>query len=323
MLMIGWELPRTKSAGWARRACRIKHWRILLIENTSASTNTAFLTRDIDFFLGIRLCGDSLLLRFHFDAKGPDETQELSAHGGDDLRFIFAAGEKFSVAQMQSVLRFPGDFFDFRTQTGLALEQVTAQPSTELIGPRGFDDHPSQMRVAGLGDAALQSRRTTRVFAGDQATVGHELPRGAKARDLCKLRNDSDGGDFCNSAEGLPRGDDRAHSGRRLARCFWNALAEPFDAHGHMLDFVNIVAQRHFLSGLRKVDFGLDPPEVRFRPWGFHLRRTLPAMAAEELAQAMSVAQLVAFRGFAGAYQVAECFVGSIGTHTGVRSPAR
>jgi hypothetical protein len=41
------------------------------------------------------------------------------------------------------------------------------------------------------------------------------------------------------------------------------------------------------------------------------------------IAQAMSVAQLVAFRGFAGAYQVAECFVGSIGTHTGVRSPAR
>jgi hypothetical protein len=68
------------------------------------------------------------VLRFHFDANGPDETQKLSAHGGDDLRLVFSADEKFSVAQMQSVLCFPGDLFDFRTQTGLALEEVDRPP---------------------------------------------------------------------------------------------------------------------------------------------------------------------------------------------------
>src|SRR5438876_11904931 len=43
MLMIRRELPRTRNAGWASRARRIKRSRVLLIENTSAPTSTAFL----------------------------------------------------------------------------------------------------------------------------------------------------------------------------------------------------------------------------------------------------------------------------------------
>src|ERR1700741_1575498 len=52
MLMIRRELPRTKSAGWARRARRIKGSRVLLIENPSTAASAAFLTREKTIFMG-------------------------------------------------------------------------------------------------------------------------------------------------------------------------------------------------------------------------------------------------------------------------------
>src|SRR5262249_16310001 len=50
----------------------------------------AFLTRDKTVFMGrVGLRSDFLLFRFHFDADGPDKTQQLSSHRGDNLRFCF------------------------------------------------------------------------------------------------------------------------------------------------------------------------------------------------------------------------------------------
>jgi hypothetical protein len=63
--MIRRELPRTRNADWARRACRIKHLRVLLIENASTATGTAFLTKEKTGFIGdVGLGSDLLLFRF-------------------------------------------------------------------------------------------------------------------------------------------------------------------------------------------------------------------------------------------------------------------
>ena len=165
MLMIRRELPRTRNAGWARRACRIKRPRMLLLENASTATGTAFLTKEETRFIGgVDLRSDSLVLRFYVDANGPDKTQQLSSHCGYDLRFVFATCEKFSVAQMQSVLSFPSNSSDLLAQSDLTFEQIAAQPGAERIGPSGFDNHSSKRSVAGLRNAALPSCRTTGIL---------------------------------------------------------------------------------------------------------------------------------------------------------------
>jgi hypothetical protein len=170
MLMIRRELPRTKNAGWASRACRIKRSRVLLIGNTSASISTAFLIGEESRFIRrVTLRSDSSLFRFHLNANGPDKIQQLSPDRGDDLGFVFTACEEFSVAQMQSVLCLPGDFFDFGAQTNLAFEEIATKPRAELIGPGGFHNDPAKMRVAGLRNAALASCGTTGIFTGNQA----------------------------------------------------------------------------------------------------------------------------------------------------------
>src|SRR5580704_13020319 len=92
MLMIRRELHRTKNADWARRACRIKHSRALLIENASTVTGTAFLAKEETRFMGgVGLRSDSLLFCFNFDADGPDNTQQLSSYSRYDLRFVLVA----------------------------------------------------------------------------------------------------------------------------------------------------------------------------------------------------------------------------------------
>src|SRR5215467_5068333 len=314
MLMIRRELPRTKSACWARRAGRIERSRVLLIENASAAAGTAFPTRGKTVFMGgVGLRSDSLLLRFDFDADGPDKTQQLSTHRGDNLRFVFAARKKLSIAQMQSVLRLPGDFLDFGAKPSLTFEQVAAQPGAELIGPSGFDNHSSKMGVSGLGNAALAPSGAAGVFAGDQAAVGHQLPGRAKARNLPKLGDNGDGSDFCHTAKGLQSSDDRAHMRRRQACHFLNGAVQTLQAHGDMLDLVNIIGKRNFLSRLFEVDFGLDPLQVWFRPRGLQMCRTLPATAQQKLAQAMPSTQLVSLGCLAGAHQVAKSFVSRIG----------
>jgi hypothetical protein len=46
------------------------------------------------------------------NAKRPDEAQQLSAYGGNDLLFCLTARQQRSVSRMQAMLRPPGDRFD-------------------------------------------------------------------------------------------------------------------------------------------------------------------------------------------------------------------
>jgi hypothetical protein len=154
--MIRLELPRTNNADWARRACRLKQTRVLLVENTSTATGAAFLAeKEIRSILIPGSGGYGPLFGFYFDTDGPDKTQQLSSACGYNLRFVFVACEQFSVAKMQTVLGLPANFSDFWTKTHLAFEQIAAQLGAELIGPGGFDNHSSKVSVTGFGNAVL------------------------------------------------------------------------------------------------------------------------------------------------------------------------
>src|SRR6267154_204161 len=313
MLMIRRELPRTRSADWARRACRIKVTRVLLIENASTATGTAFLARKETCLMGsVGLSSDSLVFRFYFDADDPDKTQQLSSYCRYDLRFVFATCEKFSVAQMQSVLSFPSNVSDLLAQSGLTFEQVAAQPRAELISPSRFDNHSSKMRVASLRNAARPSCRTTGIFTRNQAAVGHELPGGAETRDFTKLGNDGNRGDLCNAPKGLESGNHGAHPGRRQACRLLNGTVQTFEPHGDMLDLVNIVSKSNFLRRLFEVDLVLNPLQVRYRPRGLQMLGTLPPSAQQKLAKAMTSTQLVSVGSLTSSHQVAKSFVSSV-----------
>src|SRR4029453_11170118 len=69
------------------------------------------------------------------------------------------------------------------------------------IVPRGFDQHPAQMRVAGFGDAALRSLRTAGVLRGDQSDKRHRPWSGRKALGVAELRGDGQRGDGIDAAE--------------------------------------------------------------------------------------------------------------------------
>jgi hypothetical protein len=92
MVMIRRELPRTRNAGWARRACRIKHMRVLLLADPSAVPSTVSLSHrgPVTELRAARLSGQLPLRRFGFDSNGPDESQHLSTNRGDDLRFVLS-----------------------------------------------------------------------------------------------------------------------------------------------------------------------------------------------------------------------------------------
>src|SRR5437016_3874774 len=118
---------------------------------------------------------------------------------------------------MQTMLHFPGDFFDLLTESYLSLQQVAAHPRAELIGPGRFDKDASQMRVAHFGDASTDDSGTTGILAGDNAAIAHQLSGSREAGNLTELSNDSGGRNFGDTAQRLQRFNDRPHAGRSRA----------------------------------------------------------------------------------------------------------
>ena len=91
------------------------------------------------------------------------------------LRLILAAREKPLEASMQAMLGLPRDLEDTRTEAGLPLPELVAHGRPPAIGPGGFDDDATQMRIAGLGNAAGATALARGVLARNQAAVTHQL----------------------------------------------------------------------------------------------------------------------------------------------------
>src|ERR1700680_1092512 len=160
--------------------------RILLFMSPSTATRTALLVG----MESLRSNSVLLELSFHLDTDSPDEAPQLSSYCGHNLWLVLPSCEESSIPQVQSVLRLPGDLFDFFAQAHLSFQQVSTAPRPELIGPRCLDDHTSEMGVTSLGDASAKTTLATGVLARHEAAVAHQLPGFREARDLSQFGHD-------------------------------------------------------------------------------------------------------------------------------------
>ena len=70
------------------------------------------------------------------DADGPDEAQQLSPHGGDDLLLRFAFCQQLRVSGMQAMLGFPSDRLDLLALIPLPSQQRGGQVRGDAGRPR-------------------------------------------------------------------------------------------------------------------------------------------------------------------------------------------
>jgi hypothetical protein len=83
IIVIRRELPRTRSAGWAQRACRIEITRTLLSVFGSTAIRTAFLLWFAELSCHLfRFAHPG----FDIHPDSPDKSEQLSPHGSYDLR---------------------------------------------------------------------------------------------------------------------------------------------------------------------------------------------------------------------------------------------
>jgi hypothetical protein len=228
----------------------------------SAANRTAFLLWFSDLDLHLRC--DLLQFAhpgFDIHPDSPDKSEQLSPYGSYDLRFVLSLCQQFSVARVQPMLCLPGNFLHLFAESCLAFQTDIRPAGAELIGPGGFDNDASQKRVAGLGDGAPPFSFATGVFAGNQATVSHQLSGFGEARDLSQFGDDTHRRDLRNASQSLQGFDHRAHRGRHRARCFQNRLIQPFDAGRQVLDLMHVVGEHDLLGGLLKMNLRLDPPK--------------------------------------------------------------
>src|SRR5207247_1282962 len=156
MVVIRRELPRTRVAGPARGLSRRSHEdppsRVPPDRRPLCSSSVIVVVLGVRAALG---GGGRTACRVLLDvhADGPDKPEELAGDRRDDLRGGFPLGEEARVAAVETMLRFPGERFDFLAQPRLTGAQRAADRQAMPIGPGGFDDDPAQVGVPGLGYA--------------------------------------------------------------------------------------------------------------------------------------------------------------------------
>ncbi len=225
-------------------------------------------------------------------ADRPDEAQELSAHGGDDLLLGLAFRQQPRVAGVQAVLGLPSNRLDVLALIALPSPQRVTHSGTVSVGPGRFDHDPAQVRVAGFADAAAMHARPARVLPRHCTAVAHQLPRMLKARQLAHLRHDRHRADLGNAAQALQCLDDRTHLlGHSLDRRIDRVL-QTVDPIRHVLDLVQVIEQRRLLRRLLE-DLLLHPGQILQGPRRGALGRA-PAVAQQEFTEPVASPPLIA-----------------------------
>src|SRR5271170_139795 len=103
--------------------------------------------------------------RFCLDSDGPDEAQQFACDCRHGLPLILACHGQLHVTLVQAVLRFPCNLGDLHRNPLLSLAQLGPRAGQMSIGPGRFDNDSSEVRVAGLGNAASSNALATGVFA--------------------------------------------------------------------------------------------------------------------------------------------------------------
>src|ERR1017187_9798171 len=98
-------------------------------------------------------------------------------------------------------LGFPRDRNDILWLTFESRLQRFAHTRGKPVIPRGLNQDPAYMRIAGSGEFAAVLRRSPLMFAGHQSQISHEFSRMGKTPQITEFRSDSRRRQKINSAK--------------------------------------------------------------------------------------------------------------------------
>src|SRR6266498_1061373 len=226
MFIIRRELPLTRCAGLvppelvslSKETHCIKGTRVLRFVAPSIATSIACAINISLVDSVAASCSDSVVgfmssvvFSFGLHANFPDEAEQFTTNGRNDLWFVLSRGLQRSISPMQSMLRLPGNLSGFGSGIRLSLQQPAAEPGPELVGPCSFNQHSTQVSITSFGDTALITMAATRVFTRHETAVTHQLFGAAEPGELANLSRERDGANLSDAAQRLQRADDLAH----------------------------------------------------------------------------------------------------------------
>src|SRR5579862_287495 len=242
----------------------------------------------------------------------PDESQQFAANGSYDLGFVFVLGSQFFVASAETPLSFPGDGLGFFVQPLLPLGQPTSDPGFMLVGPSGFQDDSSEMRIAGFGNVSSLDAVAAGVLARDQTAIAHQLPWIRKAGQTPNFGYYRYGDDLSHPAQCLQglyyfpdfdRGRDHGIIDR---------LLQKLDTIGGVFHFVHVIQKSSLQCRLCKAHLALHPVHVFLGPVLLNVFRGPATVAQQKFSQPVTGSQLILSGVFPGTQQVAQSFMGGV-----------
>src|ERR1700739_1352053 len=127
-------------------------------------------------FVFVFSCSNGLLTSLLcLNSYGPDKAQQFTGYCRHDLPVILAGHGQFPVTLVQAILCLPCDFGNLCRNPLLSFTQLGSDAGPVSIAPGRFHHDASEVRVAGLGDAALSLALATGVFAGKYSAIPHQL----------------------------------------------------------------------------------------------------------------------------------------------------
>src|SRR6266540_3932143 len=168
----------------------------------------------------------------------PTSSRATAVH----VRRRFAPREEAAITTTEALLRFPGEGRDRLWLTALALPEALGALRTEAVRPRGFDQDPAQVGIAGLGDRPAVDARAARMLGGNRPAVAHELARMGEARERPDFAHDGGRRELADPAEALQGGDDGAQRGGSGVDGRSERRLEALHPGGGVIDLVEVVA---------------------------------------------------------------------------------
>lgn len=105
---------------------------------------------------------------------------------------VLASGHELSESPAEPDLRFPSYLPDLLRQAFHSCKQDSAFPCRMVIRVRCFRKYPSDMTIAGFGNAASSGGAATGMLAGHKSQVVNQLPWRIKPDEVAKFSNGCD-----------------------------------------------------------------------------------------------------------------------------------
>src|SRR5688572_1119046 len=211
---------------------------------------------------------------------------------------------------MQALLS-PGDGGDLGWKRLLHLALSEAEVRTMPVVPCRFDEHATQVGVAGLGDLAAPALGAAGVLGRNEASVAHDLASMLEAAERAELGGECDGSDLGDTAQGLEGIDDGFEVRRGGLNSSVDAAFEALDSLRLVVDLHDVVEQDGVLLGVHHLQ-STHPLPPRCGPRAALFGGPL-SVTKKVLGQAMPCAELVLLGGLASSDEIAKRLMLSIG----------